>query len=808
MPVLPVTVKKLIVLIMTFASSGLGSATALDTASVPVRPAEMFPLSAVRLRPGPFTAAVTANRAYILALDPDRLLAPFRREAGLAPRKPPYGNWESGGLDGHTAGHYLSALADMIASGNDTKEGELRRRLDYMVDELALCQSANGDGYIGGMPGSRALWKAISEGQVEAVWKKWVPWYNLHKTFAGLRDAYKVGGNAKARDLLTRFGDWAEKVTANLSDEKMQQMLAQEHGGMNESFADIYAITGDQKYLTLARRFNHKAVLDPLQRREDRLTGLHANTQIPKVIGLERIAAVTGFESADTGARFFWETVTGKRSVAFGGNSVSEHFNDPKDFRGLLEHREGPETCNTYNMLRLSEQLFTGDPKADYADYYERALYNHILASINPAHPGYVYFTPARPGHYRVYSQPDDGFWCCVGTGMENPGRYGQFIYARAKEGYYVNLFIASELSVPEAGLTLRQDTAFPDEERTRLTLKLAHPATFTLYLRHPGWVAPGAFTVTVNGKPVSAESGPSSYATVRREWRNGDRVEIALPMRTTVESLPDGSAWNAILHGPIVLASPTSREDMVGLRAGAGRGDHIAHGPLVSLDKIPALVTTTADLPKHIVPDPSAGPLQFRIVNVADPAPKNGLPLLPFFRLHDSRYQMYWDVATKEELSARQERLAADERAKLARDAATLDAVAVGEQQPESDHALSGEGMDSGLFNGRRWRHGRAFQYTLNTRGEKAVDLAVTYSGGDRDRNFDILVNGKLLAAERLTGTKPGQFFEKHYPIPSDLLAAAPEGRVTVRFAAQAGLAGGVFDVRLLRPDAPGATP
>lgn len=774
-------------------------ANAAPPAVAPV--AELFPLSAVRLLDSPFTRAAAANRQYMLALDPDRLLAPFRREAGLEPRKPAYPNWESGGLDGHTAGHYLAALADMIAAGHDTREGELRRRLDYMLSEMELVQQANGDGYIGGVPGSRELWKAVSAGRIAEVWRKWVPWYNLHKTFAGLRDAYLAAGSTKARDLLIRFGDWAGNVTAGLSDAQMQQMLGNEYGGMNEVMADIYAITGDQKYLTLARRFNHKAVLDPLMQKEDRLTGLHANTQIPKVIGLERIATLTGDQDAHTGARFFWETVTSRRSVAFGGNSVAEHFNDPKDFRGLLEHREGPETCNTYNLLRLTEQLFAGEPKADYADYYERALYNHILASINPKHPGYVYFTPIRPGHYRVYSQPDQGFWCCVGTGMENPGRYGQFLYARAKDGYYVNLFIPSELTVPGAGMTLRQETSFPDEERTRLTLKLQRPATFTLYLRHPGWVAPGAFAMKVNGKPQAVKSNPSSYAAIRREWKDGDRLEVALPMRTTVEGLPDGSPWYAILHGPLVLASPTGTENLVGLRAGAGRGDHIAHGPLVPLDRAPALLTSAAELPGHVVPDRAAGPLRFRIVNVAKPASENGLPLVPFFRLHDSRYQMYWEVTSKEELAARQERLAAEERAKLARDVATLDAVAVGEQQPEVDHALAGEGMESGMAEGRRWRQGRSLQYTLNTRGEKAVDLAVTYSGSDRGRTFDIFANNTRIVTEELKGEKPGEFIEKRYPLPAEVLAAAGDNRVTIKFVAQVRLAGRVFDVRLLRP-------
>lgn len=762
--------------------------------------APLFPLTSVRLLKSPFTEAVEANRKYVLALDADRLLAPFRREAGLAPRKPSYENWESGGLDGHTLGHYVSALANMIASGDDTRDKELHRRLVYIVDELEACQKASGDGYLGGVPGSKEFWKEVAGGRIEAFNRKWVPWYNLHKTYAGLRDAYLVAGNKKAREVLVRYGDWAGTVVASLSEEQMQRMLGFEFGGMNEVLADIYAITGNPKYLALAKRFNHKAILDPLERKEDRLTGLHANTQIPKVIGFERIAGLTGDPVAENAARYFWGNVTGRRSVAFGGNSVSEHFNDPKNFRGLLEHREGPETCNTYNMLRLTEQLFASKPDAAYADYYERALYNHILGSINPSHPGYVYFTPIRPGHYRVYSEPGQGFWCCVGTGMENPGRYGQFIYAGGKDGVYVNLFVPSEVSVPDRGLTLRQETAFPDEERTRLTLKLKRPKTFALHLRHPGWTTQG-FAVKVNGQAVPVTSSPSSYASINREWKNGDRVEIEIPMQTTVEGLPDGSPWYAILRGPIVLASRTGGENQVGLHAGAGRGDHIAHGPFVPLDKMPSLLSNPTDLPKHVVPDPNAGPLHFRLVDVAYPAAKGGIALEPFFRLQESRYQMYWELATKEGLAERQARLAAEEKAKLARDAATLDVVAIGEQQPEVDHALTGDEMESGTFDGRRWRHGKWFQYSLNTHGEKEVDLAVTYSGGDNGRTFDIFADGTLLATETLKAEKPGQFFERRYTIPSAVLTAAKEGRVVIKFVAKVWVAGGVYDVRLLRP-------
>jgi len=769
----------------------------------PEQPVELFPLEDVRLLEGPFLEAVKANREYLLAHDPDRLLAPFRREAGMESKARPYGNWESSGLDGHTAGHYLSALSLMIASGADM-DGELRRRLDYMVGELAHIQEANGNGYLGGIPGSRDYWKRIGEGDVALIWKKWAPWYNLHKMYAGLRDAYLHAGNKEALDLLVGYGDWCARLASGLSDAQMQQMLSNEHGGMNEVLADIYAITGNEKDIELARRFNHRAVFEPLENHQDRLTGLHANTQIPKIIGMERIAALLNDEALHTGAQFFWETVTQHRSLVFGGNSVSEHFNDPKDFSGVIQHREGPETCNTYNMLRLTRQLFTAEPRAVYADYYERALYNHILASIHPERPGYVYFTPARPDHYRVYSQPEQCFWCCVGTGMENPGRYGEFLYTRAKDGQYVNLFIPSEISSPDDGLVLKQQTRFPEEASTQLHLQLRQPTAFTLHVRHPAWVKAGDFAVQVNGRSIDVESTPSSYAAVRREWKNGDTVEVELPMHTRVERLPDGSNWAAILHGPIVLAKPAGTENMDGLFADDGRMAHVAQGPMVPLDKVPVLLATEEEVPGHVVPDPAAGPLHFRIVNVVEPAEPEGVPLMPFFRLHERRYQMYWELTDAEQVKARKEKLAAEERARAAYEAATLDSVAVGEQQPEVEHDLKGEGMASGMHNGRRWRHGAWIQYRLDPREAGQATLSVTYSGDDRGREFDISVNGTVIATQRLTGEKPNGFVEKRYPIPFEILQAAGDGRLTVRFTARRWLAGGLYDVRLLRPDAP----
>lgn len=766
-------------------------------------PVRFFSLHDVQLLESPFFQGVEVNRRYLLAHDPDRLLTSFRREAGLQPKAPSYGNWESMGLNGHTAGHYLSALALMTAAGADP-DGECRRRLNYMIDELEEIQNANGNGYLGGITGSKDYWKRVAEGNVELMRSKWAPWYNLHKTYAGLRDAYIHGGNQKASDLLVRFGDWCQKVTSGLSEAQMQRMLGTEYGGMNEVLADIYAVAGNRKFLELAKRFNHQSIFEPLENRQDRLTGLHANTQIPKIIGMERIAALTQDELLHSGAEFFWETVTRHRSVAFGGNSVSEHFNDPGDFSGMMEHREGPETCNTYNMLRLTQQLFKAEPKAAYADYYERALYNHILASINLQKPGYVYFTPIRPDHYRVYSQPEVAFWCCVGTGMENPGRYGEFIYARSDDTVYINLFIPSEITASDLGMVLRQQTKFPDEARTQIRLQLEKPIAFTLNIRHPRWVRPGGFAVKVNGRSMKIQSTPSSYAAIKREWKDGDTVEVELPMHMQTERLPDGSDWVAFLYGPIVLVKPDGTDNMDGLFADEGRMSQVAQGPMVPLDKVPVLLAAENEVLAHIVPDSAAGPLHFRIMDVMEPVMPEGLPLMPFFRVHERRYQMYWEITTAEKVAARKERLAAEERARQKRESATIDWVAVGEQQSEVEHDLKGEGMESGIHNGRRWRHGSWIQYTFDLRGEKKAALSVTYSGDDRSREFDILVNGTVIATQRMTGEKPNGFVEKLYPIPSKVLQAAHGGRVTVRFSVKQWLAGGLYDVRLLKTESP----
>ncbi len=628
--------------VTVIATSGCAPKTRGPAALDGPAPLRTFPLTSVRLLESPFSEAQLTDKAYILELDPDRLLAPFLIEAGLEAKSSGYGNWEGTGLNGHIGGHYLSALALMYAADGDTA---VLDRLDYMLAELARAQQANGNGYLGGIPESKMLWEEIASGDIRpenfALNDRWVPLYNIHKLFAGLRDAWLIAGRSDARAMLIALTDWFIGINGNLSDAQIQAMLQSEHGGLNEVFADVYAMTGDERYLDLARRYSHQALLEPLVAGEDDLTGKHANTQIPKVVGYQRIAELTNDEDLRRAARYFWNNVVENRTVAFGGNSVREHFNPIDDFSEMIESVQGPETCNTYNMLRLTAKLFTDTPDGRYIDFYERALYNHILASQHPD-GGFVYFTPIRPGHYRVYSQPHTSFWCCVGSGMENHGKYGELIYAHGDNDLFVNLFIPSVLDWQEQGLTLTQTTRFPYEEGTRLELGLESPTRFVLRIRRPAWID-GDLSVSVNGVAFPATADESAYVAVERRWEDGDVVTVSLPMATTAEYLPDGSSWAAFMQGPIVLAAVTDSRSIDDLFADDGRMAHVASGETLPLIEAPALVTDDpAALADGLV---ETGPLRFRLDALLRDDTHQGLELVPFFSIHESRYAMYWPV-------------------------------------------------------------------------------------------------------------------------------------------------------------------
>jgi uncharacterized protein len=762
-----------------------------------------FPLNDVRLLDGPFKQARDLNIQTLLKYDVDRLLAPYRKEAGLPEKAKSFPNWD--GLDGHVGGHYLSAMAiNYAATGN----AECKKRMDHMISELKACQDANslkypdwGVGYVGGIPNSAGLWPKIKTGEVGVIWKYWAPYYNIHKMFAGLRDAWLYTGNTDAKQIFLNFCDWAIAITAVLNDSQMEEMLGNEHGGMDEVLADAYQITGNEKYLTAAKRYSHKGFLEPLSQGIDNLDNKHANTQIPKFIGFERIAELSHDSKYDKAGSFFWETVTTNRSLAFGGNSRREHFPAKESCIDFINVNDGPESCNSYNMLKLTEDLFRVHPLAKYADYYECTVLNHILSSQHPEHGGYVYFTPARPRHYRVYSAPNEAMWCCVGTGMENHGKYNQFIYTHSADSLYLNLFIASELNWKKKGVKIKQETHFPEEEQTRLTVTEGS-AGFKLMVRYPAWVSKGALKIAVNGKDVTYSALPSSYICLDRKWQKGDVVEIKFPMHNFIEHLPNVPEYIAIMHGPVLLGAKTGTEDLKGLIADDGRWGQLASGEYLPVDKAPILIEDDIQSVGNKLVPVTGKPLNFMLnVKMINPAE---LTLEPFYKIHDARYMMYWLALSNSGYKAYTDSLANIEKEKLALEKRTIDRVATGEQQPETDHSMQQEKSNKGnnlneFF--REARDGGYFSYDMATNSETVLSLMVRYWGAEwGSRKFDIYVDDQKLVTEDNTGRWNQSLFQDvKYEIPDSMIKG--KTHVRVKFQALPGnTAGAVYFLRIVR--------
>ena len=742
-----------------------------------------LPLSAVRLHDGPFLDALRTDLAYALSLDDDRLLAPFLAEAGLPSGAARYGNWEQSGLDGHIAGHQLSALSHLYAATGDA--GALRR-VNEMVAALHRVQDATGTGYLGGVPGGAALFERLRVDGADAALalsggEHWVPWYNLHKTFQGLIDAHTVAGNADALTIVTRLADWWLDIAAGLDDDVFELMLDTEFGGMNEAYARLAQVTGRAEHGWMARRFSHRRILDPLLQHRDNLTGLHANTQIPKVVGYAATAAVTGDAAFVDAADFFWRTVVDHRSVSIGGNSVREHFHDASDFAPMVEDREGPEFCNTYNMLKLTRALAEHELRPEHLDFAERALYNHVLGSQHPD-GGFVYFTPMRPRHYRVYSQSQLGFWCCVGTGLEAQARSSEWIFGIEDDAVLVNLYVPAEAVVDEVGATLRIETEFPRSPGVRIHVEVEREREFELRLRIPVWSG-GLERLEINGETATGSPAPGAIV-IRRRWRAGDVVSFELPIEVRAERLPDGSAWQSYVAGPVVLAARAGIEHLDGLRADDSRYGHIARGPLLPIAEMP-LVEPGAGGVEQL------GELRYVIPSVEGREP---IALEPFAGIHDERYTVYWPVVQGDADERRAQLRALD--VGLDDDTATVDAVVLGEQQPEADHGFRGVDAETIVIGERRWR-ATSGTMTMRLRTSGASLLRVAYLAGPEPTAVTVQIGGVHVAGERVDATDPadglGTAFDVDYPIGGMLQAmgdpeslelslSAPHGQTTPR--------------------------
>jgi hypothetical protein len=769
-------------LLATLASAfGLPRA-ALSLQRNAVRP---LPMSSVRLLPSPWLQALESNRAYLHRLEPDRLLHDYRLQAGLAPRGERYGGWEKETIAGHSLGHYLSACALMHAQ---TGDAECRARAHYIAGELHECQRAQPDGYVAAFtrrnettgeiePGRRVM-EEVARGEIRPARfflnGCWAPFYNWHKLFAGLLDANAHCGSAESVVVAESLAAFIERTLAGLDEMQMQAVLGTEFGGMSESLAELAVRTGEHRWLRLAGRFHHRAVLDPLIAGRDELAFLHANTQIPKLIGLARHAELTGDARQLGGARFFWNAVTGDRSYVIGGNSDRENFQEPGSLSRYITEQTC-ESCNTYNMLKLTRHLYAAEPRAAYFDFYERAHLNHMLAHQRTVDGAFAYMVPLMSGAAREWSTPFDSFWCCVGTGMETHSKHGDSIFWEGDGTLFVNLYIPARLDWAERGIRLTLETAYPFGERVTLRFAQAGGArTFEVALRLPGWCAAPA--ARVNGVPIEARADAAGYLRVRRVWRPDDAIELDLPMPLRLEPTPDDPATVAFLRGPLVLA------------ADLGPATTSFEGPA------PALVGNQP-LQGMAVRDAAQGRYVSR--GLARPA---DLEFAPFYSQHDRRTAVYfrrhapaeWESALAERERERQRQSALDAR--------SLDIVRLGVEADEHAHRLE-SGISYAVSYrfrpGRDARTGGFLEFDVAVRDEPLV-LRATYWGGERDRIFHIVVDGERIATQRLHGEHPGEFIERDYDLPVRLVRG--KDRVRVRFEPEPGhTAGPVFGCRVL---------
>ena len=751
--------------------------------------AHPFPLQEVRLLDGPFRDAMLRDKQYLLSLDPDRLLHMFRVTAGLPSSAKPLGGWEAPDVElrGHTLGHYLSACSLMYASTGDVT---LKARAEKIVTELDKIQRAMPSR--GFHPGYLSAFPEEFFDRLDARKQVWAPYYTIHKIMAGLLDVYLECDDQLALDVVKRMADWVGFRVGRLSEEQQQRDLETEFGGMNEVLSNLYAVTGKHEYLELARTFNHRALFDPLARGDDPLDGHHANTQFPKIIGAARQYELTGEKRYYDIAEFFWQRVALHRSFVIGGNSDNEEF-FPIDHFSQHLGASSTETCNTYNMLKLTRHLFSWAPSAETMDFYERGLFNQILASQDPATGMMCYYVPLKPGSYKSFSTPEDSFWCCVGTGMENHSKYGDTIYFHDDQSLYLNLFIASELNWKEKGLTVRQETRFPEEDSTRLTLKSEKPIHLALKIRYPSWAQSGV-TLTVNGKQQAVQAEPGSYVTVDREWVNGDVVQIRYPMSLRIESMPDDPKTIAILYGPIVLAGDLGEEGMEDVKRYGPSAPQVERLKPI---QVPALVCDVKDVLSSVKPI-SGAPLNFRTSGIGQPG---DVLLLPFYKVVQPRYTVYWKVYSPVEWEKKRAEFISKEAHRKEIERRTVDFVKIGDPVSEREHEFKGEKSEKGNFFGRWYRASQKgwFSYELKITPGKPVVLACTYRGSEGGRRaFDVLVDGEKIASETLQ-LHPGELFDFEYPLPERLTQT--KQRITVRFQSHPdAMTGAVYDVRTVQ--------
>jgi DUF1680 family protein len=764
--------------------------------------AKLLPLNAVRLTGGPLKRAQELDAEYLLKLEPDRMLSFYRTRAGLPKKAEPYGGWDGEGrqLTGHIAGHYLSAVSYMWAATGDPR---FKERADYIVAELKLVQDAHKNGYLGAIMGGEEAFAEVANGNIRSggfdLNGLWSPWYTLHKTYAGLRDAYRYTGNRTALDIELKYAEWAENILSKLDDAQTQKMLNTEFGGMNEVLVDLYADTGDRRWLDLSYHFEHRLVMEPLKRHEDVLNGLHGNTTVPKVLGSLMRFVYTGDLGDGFAAAFFWDRVAKHHSFATGGHGKDEYFREADRLSNIVDGRTA-ESCNVYNMLKMTRELFALRPDAEYAEFHERALFNHVLGSMDPADGSTCYMVPVGQGVRKEYQSMFQSFTCCVGSGMESHALHGLGLYYASADRLWVNLYAPSTAAWEAAGVTIAMETSFPEGDAATLTVRTA-PATkvVTIAMRRPAWAGEG-FTIAVNGTPLAGPlPEPGSYVEVRRTWKAGDTIALTLPKALHLEPLPDNPRRTAVLWGPLMMAADLGPEPP---RGGGGAGGAAAtgggggRGTAAAVD-VPTLVSSSRSPADWLMPVADK-PGSFATTSTAS---GTRVEMVPFYRLHRRVYAAYLDLYTPAEWEKKGGEVAADRERQRQLEAATVAYVQPGEMQPERDFNQQGENTTVARLGARTGRTGRGwFSFDVPVDASRPNVLIVTYHADSRrPRAFDILIDGQPLAQERLEVSSENRFVDREYPV----AAAAVQGKqkVTIRFQSNgSGDIAAVFGVRMVR--------
>ncbi len=757
--------------------------------------ARPIPLDSVRLTGGPLKHAQDLELEYLLALEPDRMLAFLRRSAKLEPKAQGYGGWDGDGrqLTGHIVGHYLSGVSIAWAATGDAR---YKQRADYVVNELKVIQDAQGDGYVGAvMDRSRTegktLFQQLSQGIIRSggfdLNGMWSPWYVQHKIYAGLRDAWRYTGNRTALDVEIKFAAWAEGILAPLNSEQIQKMLATEFGGMNEVMADLYADTGDARWLSLAGKFHHAAVVDRLAEKKDILPGIHGNTQVPKLYGALKVYLYTGNETEGTAAKYFWDEVTQHHSFATGGNTRNEYFGQPDQLSNMVDGRTA-ETCNVYNMIKMARTLFSLQTDIRFADYQERALFNHILASQDPDDGRVCYMVPVGRGVQHEYQGKFQSFTCCVGSAMESHGLHADGLYYESGDKLWVNVYTPSTAEWKSAGVKLEVATDLPVGQTVTVKVTPQTSKKFTLALRRPYWAGNG-FRLKVNGKAMETVAPANSYVEIARTWKSGDTVEMTMPKTLRKEALPDNPNRFAVMWGPLVLAGDLGP-------AASGRGG----APGADAPVLVAPDEPVSNWLKPVVDKPGT----FRTSGVGL---KQEIEFAPFYQLPRRRYAVYWDMYTPVEWSKKETEFRTQEEKQKKLEAATIGFVQPGQMQAERDSNQQGEGSSPVRAEGRFGRNAtKWFSFDLPVDPAHPQTLIVTYSNENAGPSAcDVLVDGKKVGEQAGPRRSPEQvtrFFDVEYPVAAE--GIADKKKATVRFEVANGrsVTPSVFGIRIVRSD------